>query len=143
MILHAGLLAIRRRRYWSGVLIEGPSGAGKSDLALRMMGHDFCLVADDRVIAWTSDGRLWGRAPDALFGLIEMRGVGVRPAPALPFAPIDLIVRLSSPADIERTPEPERYSILGINLPVIRLAGFEDSAPAKVRNVLNALGEPR
>ena len=65
---------IRARRAWSrcgcdggwrGALIEGPSGAGKSDLALRALDAGFRLVADDRVVVWTSGGRLFGRAPDA------------------------------------------------------------------------------
>ena len=69
MIRHAGLVALRWRGDWQGVLIEGPPGSGKSDLALRALTEGFRLVADDRVLLWTSGGRLWGRAPDVLAGL--------------------------------------------------------------------------
>ena len=74
MIRHASLIAARMAGYWQGVLIEGPSGAGKSNLVLRGLGAGFRLVADDRVIIFASQGRLYGRAPDALAGLVESRG---------------------------------------------------------------------
>ena len=80
MILHAGLIAARIAGFWRGVLIEGPSGSGKSDLALRALSQGFRLVADDRVVVWASGGRLFGRAPEILNGLIELRGLGVRNA---------------------------------------------------------------
>ena len=84
MIRHAGLVALRLGGSWQGVLIEGPSGSGKSDLALRAIEAGFRLVADDRVLVWTSEGRNYGRAPDALAGLLESRGAGVLPAAAIP-----------------------------------------------------------
>ena len=82
--VHAGLLALRLGGDWRGVLIEGPSGSGKSDLALRALEAGWSLVADDRTLVWACEGRLYGRAPDALAGLIEARGRGSCRPPAAP-----------------------------------------------------------
>ncbi|WP_375268926.1 HPr kinase/phosphorylase [Phenylobacterium sp.] len=137
MILHAGLIARRGAQGWRGVLIEGRSGAGKSDLALRCLDLGFRLVADDRVLVWSSDGRLFGRAPDTLSGLMEIRGLGVRPVPALPLAAIGLVVRLG---EAERLPDRETVRHLGVELPVLTLAGLESSAPVKLSHALDHLG---
>ncbi len=141
MIRHAGLVALRLKGYWRGVLIEGPSGAGKSDLALRCLADGFSLVADDRTLTWVSGGALYGRAPDALAGLIEVRGLGVLPAPAIPLARINLVIACAqSPEAVERYPEPESLDILGRRLPLRRLWPLEPSAPAKLRLALEYLG---
>ena len=137
MILHAGLIARYDAGGWRGVMIEGPSGAGKSDLALRCLGVGFCLVADDRVLIWRSGGRLFGRAPESLAGLMEVRSLGVLPTPALPFAPIVLAVRLGQG---ERLPDRETVRHLEVELPVITLAPLENSAPAKLGRALDTLG---
>ena len=86
MILHAGLVARFDARRWRGVLIEGASGAGKSDLSLRLLERGWSLVADDRCLVWTCNGRVYGRAADALKGLIEARGLGVEPVSVRAFA---------------------------------------------------------
>lgn len=137
MILHAGLLALFDSGAWRGVLVEGPSGAGKSDLALRALDHGFQLVADDRVLIWASNGALYGRAPDPLADLIEVRGLGVLPQPARLFCRIDLLVQAGEP---ERLPAPEAVDHLGVTLPRVVLALREASAPAKLRRALLHLG---
>lgn len=136
MIAHAGLIARRIGGRWRGVLIEGPSGAGKSDLALRALDQGFRLVADDRVILWTCEGRLFGRAPGPLHGLIEVRGVNVVDEPALDFCEVALIVAPGTP---ERIPESEMTDRLGLQLPQCVLAYDEASAPAKLGRALSAL----
>ena len=135
MIRHAGLIAQRLDGRWAGVLIEGASGAGKSDLALRALGHGFRLVADDRVLVWCSEGRLYGRSPDPLRGLIEARGVGVLQITPLAFSEIVLVARLGAPA---RLPEPTAEAILDVSLPRLTVAPFEESAPAKLGRALAA-----
>lgn len=135
MIRHAGLIAQRVGGRWLGVLIEGASGAGKSDLALRALTHGFRLVADDRVLLWTSAGRLFGRAPDTLRGLIEVRGLDVVEAAALPFCEVGLLARLGEP---ERIPERAFDDILGVSLPTITTSAFEESAPAKLGRALSS-----
>jgi serine kinase of HPr protein (carbohydrate metabolism regulator) len=140
VILHAGLIARFDPPQWRGVLIEGPSGAGKSDLALRLLDSGWALVADDRTLIWTSAGRLFGRSPDALKGLIEARGVGVLPASTRPFAEIDLIARCVRADEVERFPDAVSETWLGCDTPRINLTPFEPSAPAKLNRALTHLG---
>ena len=141
MIRHAGFIARRIGGRWRGVLIEGPSGAGKSDLALRALDLGFRLVADDRTLVFVSQGRLFGRAPCALAGLMELRGVGVLPAPGLRFAEIVLAARcVSSPGAVERLADWVSEPILGIEVPFLDLWPLAPSAPAKLGRVLERLG---
>ena len=140
-IRHAGLVALRVGGQWRGALIEGPSGSGKSDLALRAIDDGFRLVSDDRTVVFASQGRLFGRAPGPLSGLIESRGVGVQREAALPFAEILFVARcVDQPGAVERMPDPELQPLLGLAAPVLRLWPFELSAPAKLRRALEALG---
>lgn len=135
MIRHAGLIALRLGGVWQGALIEGPSGAGKSDLALRALDQGFRLVADDRVLLWASEGRLYGRAPDPLHGLIEARGLDILSVPALPFAQIVLAVELGSP---ERLPNFATLTFLGVEVPRLTVEPFALSAPAKLSRAMTA-----
>ncbi len=135
MIRHAGLICRRLGGTWKGVLIEGPSGAGKSDLALRALDCGFRLVADDRVRLWAAEGRLYGRAPDTLAGLIEVRGVDVLRVAPIPFCEIVLAVRLGTP---ERIPDPATETSLGIPVPLLAADPFESSAPAKLGRAMTA-----
>ena len=140
MILHAGLVARFDAPRWRGVLIEGASGAGKSDLALRLLERGWSLVADDRCLVWTCGGRVYGRAADALKGLIEARGVGVEPAQVRDFAPIALIARCAPADDVERMPEDIRVDLLGQSLPLLKIAALQASAPEKLGRALSRLG---
>lgn len=134
MIVHAGLIARRLGGLWRGALIEGPSGSGKSDLALRALVHGFHLVADDRVLLWTSGGRLYGRAPDVLKGALEVRGLDVLATPAVAMAEVTLVARGGAP---ERIPDVQTVSMLGVPLPLIELDLREVSAPAKLSRALS------
>ncbi|HZC17198.1 MAG TPA: HPr kinase/phosphorylase [Caulobacteraceae bacterium] len=139
MIRHAGLIARFQAGGWRGVLIEGPSGAGKSDLALRMLDQGWTLIADDRTLVWVSGGRLWGRAPDALAGLIEARGLGVIGTPQRAVAAIALAARCIEPGAVERMPKPAAQAFLGLTIPLIAIAAREPSAPAKLGRALSLL----
>lgn len=139
MILHAGLIARFERGRWRGVLIEGESGAGKSDLALRALGLGWALVADDRTLIWTSGGRLFGRAPDPLAGLIEVRGLGVVTAPHRAFAEIALVARCAQPGAVERLPAPSVWTRYGIAAPLIAITAQDASAAAKLSRALSIL----
>ncbi|WP_296600112.1 HPr kinase/phosphorylase [Phenylobacterium sp.] len=135
--LHAGLIALHTRSGWRGALIQGASGAGKSDLALRCLEAGFRLVADDRTMVWASGDALYGRAPGPLAGLVEVRGLGVLPHPALAFCRIVLSVRDGTP---ERLPDPAFGAYEGLSLPEIVLPLLESAAPAKLRRALQHLG---
>jgi serine kinase of HPr protein (carbohydrate metabolism regulator) len=133
VIRHAGLIAIRDGGPWRGVLIEGPSGSGKSDLALRALDQGFRLAADDRVILWACDGRLYGRAPASLSGLIEVRGVDVVRVEPLALCEVALVARSGVP---ERLARPEVVEVCGVSTPLVDLDFREPSAPAKLRRAL-------
>lgn len=144
MTAHAGLIALRLGGAWQGVLIQGPSGAGKSDLALRAITQGFRLVADDRTILFQSAGRLFGRAPASLHGLIEVRGVGILSVDALPLARIVLSVRCGPDRSlIERLPEPASQRLHGVEVPTLDLWPFDHSAPAKIGRAIEHLGARR
>lgn len=121
----------------TGVLLLGPSGSGKSDLALRLIDAGALLVADDQVQVERRGERLLGRAADALAGLIEVRGVGILKMPYCAQSPIDLAVELAPVARLARLPETLGYSLLGIELPRLRLDPRTPSAAAKVRLALS------
>ncbi len=124
-----------------GILLRGPSGSGKSDLALRMIDQGARLVADDQcVVSRRGTGaaaRLVARAPAAIAGAIEVRGVGLRDVPSLTEAPLALIVDLVAAEAVERLPNAATEEILGIAVPRLALDPFAASAPAKLRMALH------
>jgi serine kinase of HPr protein (carbohydrate metabolism regulator) len=140
-IRHAGLIALRQEGLWRGALIEGPSGIGKSDLALRALDAGFRLVADDRVVVFAAGGQLYGKAPEPLAGLIEVRGLGVARVSALAFCEIALLIRcVETPESVERLPDPRFVTITGVSVPVFDLWPREPAAPAKIRRMMQSLG---
>ena len=72
-LLHASCVELAG----TGVVLLGPSGSGKSDLALRLIDGGAQLVADDRVVVERQGDRLMARPPEAIAGLIEVRGLGI------------------------------------------------------------------
>jgi HPr kinase/phosphorylase len=116
-----------------GVLLIGPSGSGKSDLALRLLGRGFALVADDRVDI--ADGI--ATPPPALAGLLEVRGLGIVRMPYAATARLALVAELGARG--ERLPVPDSYG--GLGLPLIRLDPAAASAPERIVLALDcALG---
>ena len=141
MIRHAALLATRLEGRWRGVLIEGPSGGGKSDLALRAISQGLRLVADDRTEVFVSQGRLFGRSPPPLAGLLEVRGLGVAGVVSLPLAEIVVLARcVATPRAVERQPAVRMDTLLGAQVPTIDLWPYEASAPLKMILALRHLG---
>ena len=137
--MHATAVALWRGGRWRGVLLRGPSGVGKSDLALRIVARGGRLVADDRVLIWASGGRLFARAPTILAGLVEVRAVGVGPAPALALAEIELAADLTTSTEaLDRIPAVRTLTLAGVELPLIPLFPREESAPTKLEFALQA-----
>jgi serine kinase of HPr protein (carbohydrate metabolism regulator) len=117
----------------AGILILGASAAGKSDLALRLIEKGAILVSDDRTELCQQAGKLVARAPATIRGLIEVRGVGIVAVPHAPKARVALAVELR--AKPPRLPERNDYKApwdLPVPVPLIRLAPFEASLPAKI-----------
>jgi HPr kinase/phosphorylase len=122
----------------AALLLTGPSGSGKSDLALRMIDGGARLVADDRVELVIEADRLCCRAPGGmpsrLLGRIEVRGIGIVPAPRTVGAtPLQWLVELVTAGEVERMPAAETRTLLGHAVPVLRLAAFEASTAVKLR----------
>jgi HPr kinase/phosphorylase len=118
--IHASAVLVGDR----AVLIRGPSGAGKSRLAfdLILAGRAgqipaALLVGDDRVTLETMQDQLVVRPADALAGLIEIRGLGIRRCDFAPEAIVGLVVDLDAD-DAERLPPPEALhtTIAGVKL---------------------------
>jgi serine kinase of HPr protein (carbohydrate metabolism regulator) len=134
--LHATCVAISGR----AVLIAGRSGSGKSDLALRLIDRGAELVSDDYTQVRSVAGRLVARAPAAIAGRMEIRGVGLVEVAATAEAPVCLLVDLD--AAPERLPEPANRRVAGQDVPTIALAALEPSAPLKLERALLLFGLP-
>ncbi len=144
-LLHATCVALDGRDGPLGVLLRGPSGAGKSDLALRLIDRGARLVADDQCEVTIEDGaagrRLIARAPAAIAGVLEVRGLGLAEVPSLAQAPVALVVDLVPRDQIERLPEAAVEAILGVDLPGLALDPLEVAAPAKLDLALRRLAK--
>jgi serine kinase of HPr protein (carbohydrate metabolism regulator) len=137
--LHGTVAALWTPRVgWRAVLITGPAGAGKSDLALRLIGRGWRLVADDYAHVAASGGALYAVAPDTITGRMEARGVGIIPACTRGSTRLSLVVELTA-GPVDRLPEPAERRVEGVALPVLRLNGFEASAVEKVAAALARL----
>jgi HPr kinase/phosphorylase len=118
------------------VLLRGSPGSGKSDLALRLVDGGGMLVADDQTCLSRRGAEVWATAPGPLKDLLEVRGVGIVRMPALAEAPVALLIDLVGERHVERCPDPQAESVLGVELPRLQLNAASASAPAKVRLAL-------
>src|SRR5262245_27223829 len=125
------------------VLIRGPAGSGKSLLAWNLVNAPsqgllpFArLVGDDRLQVIGRSGRLLVRPAQALSGLIEIHGLGIRRLPFEPVAVVGWVVDLTA-ADAARLPAAEAAtaSIAGVNVTRLPVA----AGRAGLRMVLAAL----
>ena len=137
--IHAGCVAIGGR----GILILGGSGSGKSDLALRLVDEGARLVADDRCELYLRSGKLCGRPPASIAGLMELRGIGIIALPYAKSVVLAMAVRLGERTQ-ERLPKPRFYTpplpFRG-RLPLVMVHAASASAPARIRAALKALEE--
>lgn len=130
--VHATALRIDKK----GLLIRGPSGAGKSRLALALLSERGCtpasrlgkrklgrrkiardaLVADDRVIVTPNGDKLDAAPPEALAGLIEVRGVGIVQMPWIAPVQLALVIDLFPVEDIDRMPPTAHIDLQSVTL---------------------------
>jgi HPr kinase/phosphorylase len=139
LVLHATCVDIDG----GAVLLRGPSAAGKSDLALRLIDEGARLVADDQVQVTAVRGELIASAPSQLSGKMEVRGIGIVELDAnrlSPRARVALVADLGPSGDIARMPYRTTCRLDDIDVPLIAIAPFEASAPAKIRMALAAWG---
>lgn len=127
--VHATVVAVGGR----GVLIRGAAGSGKSSTALELIEDprgDSVLVADDRVLLAFRSGEVVASPPEALCGMIEVRGIGIIRRPFLEEVRIGLVVDLLPPEQCPRLPgDNNSVTVFGAQLPLLRLPiGLSDAA---------------
>ena len=131
--VHATTVARYGPAGWRGVMLTGPSGAGKSDLALRLIGDGWRLVADDYTRVWASGGALYATAPERIAGRIEIRGLGILDCLPRRLVRVALIADCGH-RDVERLPEPETATLAGILVPRLAI----DARPASAARLVAA-----
>jgi HPr kinase/phosphorylase len=131
MQIHASCVARDYNGSRVALILSGPPKSGKSDMALRLIGLGFVLIADDRVDI--DDGL--ASAPPSLAGLLEVRGLGIITMPFWEHAVIKLSIQLKP--NVERMPEQAYDRIL--NIPVIDLDPAVPSAAEKARLALECV----
>lgn len=126
--IHACLLEI----YGIGVVIMGESGIGKSEISLDLIKKGHRLIADDRVDIRAVRGKLIGTCPESIYGMMEVRGIGIIDVPRMfginslsKSATISFLVSLVSfnkNEPLERIGmKTDRYELLGEYIPMVRL----------------------
>jgi serine kinase of HPr protein (carbohydrate metabolism regulator) len=117
------------------VLIRGPSGSGKSLLAWNLINaasHGLLtfarLVGDDRVQVTGQSDRLLVRPAQALGGLIEIHGLGIRRLPFESVAVVGWVVDLAA-SDAARLPATEAATASIAEVKVTRLPVAAGMAP--------------
>lgn len=137
---HATLVVVRDQ----GLLIRGSSGAGKSSLAravvdaCRQRGWFARLVADDQVFLEPHHGRLIGRVPQPLRGLMEMPPLGPVPVEFEARAQVDWLVDLVPAEQVGRMMGPETIWLDDVPLPLLKLP--QRSTERAVMPLLKILG---
>jgi HPr kinase/phosphorylase len=141
--IHASAVLIGTK----AALIRGPSGSGKSRLAWDLVTAaaegllPFArLIADDRVHLESRSGRLLVRPAQALAGMVEIHGLGIRQIEFEPVGVVGLVVDLAA-VDAARNPNAQAGNITidGISLPRLPVAAGMMPRPL----VLAALRIPR
>lgn len=137
--IHATCVAIKEK----GILLLGKSGFGKSDLALRLIENKGAtLVADDRIDVERQNNTIIASCPEAIKGLLEVRGIGIIKVPYLELCDIKMAVNLVDDIkQIERMPENKFYEIHQVKIPLIDIYPFEVSSVDKIVIKLKAILE--
>jgi len=138
VVLHATTVAHDGR----ALVLRGASGAGKSSLAMACIGLGAVLVADDRTVLQRRGDRLFARAPAALSGLIEVRGLGLLSLPSRADVPVAGVVDLDTVED-ERLPPLRTTSLLGMHVTLYRRIDGAHVAAALLHCLAGARTEPR
>jgi serine kinase of HPr protein (carbohydrate metabolism regulator) len=130
----------------TGLLIQGESRTGKSGCALKLILDGGRLVSDDIVvIRRIADRGLIGRSPARTKDLIEIKKLGIVNLRNL-FGdsaveeenPIHMVVELSRTGEDAGQEPPAFISILGVRLPVYRLAkGFPEGLDDAITNIVS------
>ena len=142
--IHASAIAIGGL----GILVRGPARSGKSALCLSALrrgaslGLPAFLVADDRVLVETVDGKAVLRPHPNLQGMIEISGVGILREASIPSAELALVVDLCPEDEIERYPETRETLLAGATVRLVRLPQRQASFCADILVSLAMSAEP-
>lgn len=136
--LHASAFAYEG----AGCLVLGEAGSGKSSLLAHALVLGGQLIADDRVCVWAQGEQLIASAPDTLFGIIELYGLGIISHPHLVSHPIHLVVSIDK-AEVERLPEPQFAQYCGLTVPLLRLMSATAAQFSALLLYLKAVQEHR
>lgn len=126
--LHGTCVEVKGR----AVLITGKPGSGKSSLALQLMDRGAILIADDQTALSQEEGGIVVRAPLALKGLMEVRGVGICQFPYQEKSFLKLFVEICDRIDVERLPESTYIEYYGIQVPSLKLLKEDPLGAIKV-----------
>ena len=119
-----------------GVLIVGHSGSGKSDLALRLIDSGGTLISDDQTLCLKKQDEIFLFSIEAIYGLLEVRDVGIIKVPYVENVKMKIIVSLVQ-KKTERLYPKNIKRLLGLNFPHLELETNEISAVAKIKLKLN------
>ncbi|MEW6454664.1 MAG: HPr kinase/phosphatase C-terminal domain-containing protein [Pseudomonadota bacterium] len=131
--IHASAVLVGAR----AVLIRGPSGSGKSRLAMRLIQaadqgllRFARLVADDRCHLEVAHGRLLVRPAEALKGMIEVHGLGLRGLPYEPVALVSTVIDVGLISTHRLPLASEEWADLeGLRLPRLAVAAGQEPLP--------------
>ncbi len=109
---------------------------------IAQQGSQFGFISDDRVRLERVKTKIIAHAPQTISGLLEVRGIGIVKVAVCPPAPVSVIIRLSRPSEVSRYVDEAllHENLLGLNIPVIALNPFEQSAPLKMKLALALYG---
>ena len=120
----------------NGILIIGHSGSGKSDLALRLIDSGGTLISDDQTLCLKKQDEIFLFSIEAIYGLLEVRDVGIIKVPYVENVKMKIIVSLVQ-KKTERLYPKNIKRLLGLNFPHLELETNEISAVAKIKLKLN------
>lgn len=124
--VHASAVAVDGR----GLLIFGAAGSGKTGLVLELLALGATLIADDRTELHPDGAGVAMRAPEAIAGLVEIRGAGIlRVAERGASAPLWLAADLDRSASGRMPPRRSRR-LCGVETPVLDIRDMPARAAA-------------
>lgn len=127
-----------------GCLILGASGTGKSRLLSDALSMGAKMIGDDRIRLEPMMGLVAAAPVPELAGVIELRGLGlIRVNDALAKHVLHLVVELDPAAAGERLPPLQRYNLLGVDVPYLRVAPVPHTSASALLLYLKAMQEGR
>ena len=121
-----------------GILIKGGSGTGKTSLMLglleraRLENLNAILVVDDQVLLKSGRHNLVAHAPQAIAGLIELRGHGILQHPHKSSCKVRLIVNIIQDEKIERMPGQKYLTFENHKLPLIEVPQRHETQAVRI-----------